>query len=343
LSLQDIVDNVVSGYMEKNPTNALVVGIVNDTTQLMLPYGQLSHQQERKPNVNTLFEIGSVTKPFSALLAFELERVGKLKLSEPITTYLPDSLNNPYLKNITIQDLLAHQSGLPKIPINVSATKTNINNPYEHYTNTHLLEFLNVFKPLKSIKKKKNTFRYSDTAYGVLGFILERVGGQAYSQLLNQYILKPLKMKNTYLNIPVFCEDNVATPYSFNQAVSENYTYQSSMEASSGLYTCASDLLTFVSVQLSKNIKVKPIYLSIEKSHQKLGKSNMKSIVMGGGWYKVSQGRRYPPLYISNGGTGGYFTYVAFDKENNTGVVVLSNSTNRVDYIGVELMTILNK
>jgi len=343
--LKNIVHDLVKKHRLENPKGALVVGLYHDTAKAIFSYGQVSHQNEQKPNRYTLFEIGSVTKPFTALLALELEREGKLQLNESITSYLPDSTDNAYLQQITLADLIAHQSGLPKTPVNLSVTKTNPNNPYEHYTNQDLLAYLNVYKPLRASKKsrmqkkEKKKFRYSDTAYGVLGFILERVSGQSYEALLQHYIFKPLQLKNTWLKLNENQKETLAAPYSFNQTPSENYSYQSSIEASSGLYTCGADLLDFMAAQMPDSLNEnEDLNLSIQKSHAALAKSNMRRIDMSSGWYKISQGRKFPPLYVSNGGTGGYFTYVAFDKENRTGVVLLSNSSNRIDHIGVELI-----
>jgi len=347
VSLKSIVDDLVKKHTAQNPKGALVIGLYNDTSKAIISYGQLSHQNEQKPNKHTLFEIGSVTKPFTALLALELEREGKLQLNEPISSYLPDSINNAYLEQITIADLITHQSGLPKTPINLSVTKTNPNNPYEHYTNQHLLAYLNVFKPLKSSKKKrkkKNKFRYSDTAYGVLGLILEQVSGQSYTQLLQHYIFKPLQLKNTCLHLNEKQKPQLALPYSFNQTPSENYSYQSSMEASSGLYACVTDLLNFLAAQMPHNLNENNLLsASLQKSHEALARSNMRQIDMSSGWYQIYQGRKFPPLFVSNGGTGGYFTYMAFDKVNRIGVVLLSNSTNRIDHIGVELFNVLSQ
>jgi len=348
VSLKSIVDDLVKPYLKEHPKGALVIGLFNDTAKAVISYGQLSHNNEQKPDKHTLFEIGSVSKPFTALLAIALEQEGKLNFSKPVSAYLPDSLTNPYLQQISVSDLIAHQSGLPKTPVNLNITKTNPNNPYEHYTNQHLLEYLHVFKPLKnrnSKRKKKKTFRYSDTAYGLLGFILEQVSGQTYDQLLNHYIFKPLQINYTGIHLEHKQKKALAKPYTFNNKPTVNYIYQSSMQASSGLYSCATDLLTFVAAQMPKSeTSGSKLYPSLQKSHVGLAKSNMKRIeVSHGGWYKISQGRKYAPLFVSNGGTGGYFTYVAFNKENHTGVVLLSNSTNRIDHLGIDLLNILSQ
>lgn len=349
VSLKNLVDDLVKPYLTEHPKGALVIGLLNDTTKAVISYGQLSHTTEQKPDKHTLFEIGSATKPFTALLAIALEQEGKLNLNESISTYLPDSLNNPHLQQITVNDLIAHQSGLPKTPINLNITKTNPNNPYEHYTNQHLLEYLQVFKPLKPTRKrifkrkKKHAFRYSDTAYGVLGLILEQVSGKNYAQLLNHYIFKPLDINYTCLSKQEL-KQALALPYTFNKTPTSNYTYQSNMQASTGLYSCASDLLTFLDAQMPQSkLNGNELALSLQKSHIALASSNMKRIDISAGWYKVNQGKKYPPLFVSNGGTGGYFTYMAFNKVNRTGVVLLSNSTNRIDHIGIELLNILSQ
>ncbi len=351
VSLKNIVDDLVQAHIKNNPKGALVVGLLNDTAKAVISYGQLSHHNEQKPDKHSLFEIGSVTKPFTALLVLILEQQGKLDLEEPISTYLPDSLNNPYLQQIKIIDLIAHQSGLPKTPVNLNVTKTNPDNPYEHYTNTHLLEYLQVFKPLKSSKKikakrkQKKSFRYSDTGFGVLGLILETVSGQPYAELLNHYIFTPLQISNTCLQTNNQQKQQLSSPYTFNQLPTANYSYQSSMQASSGLYSCVDDLLTFVAAQmpLSSNLQAQNLYSLSQKSHEALAKSNMKGIDISSGWYKLNRGRKYPPIYVSNGGTGGYFTYIAFNKQSLTGVVLLSNSSVRIDQIGNELLSVLNQ
>jgi len=178
-------------------------------------------------------------------------------------------------------------------------------------------------------------------AYGVLGMILEKVGGRPFNTLLRQHVLKPLALSNSHLILNGTKQELLALPFTFNGSPTSKYSYKSSMEASSGLYSCAADLLDFIELQI-KDQPDFPLSESVKKSHGVLSKTNMKRISMTYGWHKISRGRKYPPVYVHNGGTGGYFTYLAFIKETRTGVVILSNSSNRVDLIGVELIELLN-
>lgn len=339
-SLKSIVNEIVANYLNQPGNVGLVIGLLNDTSTAYLSYGLTEIGGYQKPDKNTLFEIGSLTKPFTALLALELARKNKLNLNDSITKHLPDSLTNEHLKKISLNNLLLHTAQLPRKPFNLSLTGGNNNNPYKNYTNQHLLEYLNVFKPVK--RKKKQSFKYSNLGYGALGLSLQQAGSASYKRLLNQYVIETLNLKNTFLQIPGNKKVNLAQPYSFNGLPTENYTYSSAMEASSGLYSCAEDLITLIKKQIQSG-PANSIASSLQKCLEPQQKTNLKRTYVTYAWTYVDRGKRLPPVYIYNGGTAGYRAYVAFVKENNTGVVVLSNSANRVDEIAITLIQLLNQ
>ena len=339
-NLKSIVDEVVAKYINQPSNVGLVVGLLNDTSTAFFSYGLTEVEGFEKPNKNTLFEIGSLTKPFTALLALELERKNILNLNDSITKHLPDSLTNEHLKKITLNNLLLHTAQLPRKPFNLSLTGGNNDNPYKNYTNQHLQEYLNVFKPIKH--KKKQSFKYSNLGYGVLGLTLQNAGNAQYEKLLNQHVIKSLNLKNTFFNLPEKKKANLAKPHSFNGAVTENYTYSSTMQASSGLYSCAEDLVTLLQKQLQSG-PVNSIATSLQKCLAPQQKTNLKRTYVTYAWNYIDRGKRLAPVYIYNGGTAGYRTYIAFVEENTTGVVVLSNSANRVDEIAVTLIQLLNQ
>jgi len=339
-TLKSIVNEVVAKYLDQPGNVGLVIGLLNDSSTAYLSYGLTEINGFQKPDKNTLFEIGSLTKPFTALLALELERKSKLNLNDSITRHLPDSLNNEHLKKITLNNLLLHSAQLPRKPFNLSLTGGNNNNPYKKYTNQHLLEYLNVFKPIK--RKKKQEFKYSNLGYGVLGLALQSAGNAPYNNLINKHIIQPLNLKNTFLKVPQNKKTNIAKPHSFNGNPTENYTYNSVMEASSGLYSCAEDLVGLIKKQIQSE-SATGIATSLQKCLEPLQKTNSKHTYVTYAWNYVDRGRRLPPVYIYNGGTAGYRAYIAFIKETQTGVVVLSNSANQVDEIAVTLIQLLNQ
>jgi len=338
-TLESQVNEIVNRYLSQPGNVGLVVGLLNDTSTVYLSYGLMEANGFKKPDKNTLFEIGSITKPFTALLALELERKNKLNLNDTITQYLPDSLTNEHLKNITLKKLLLHTAQLPLKPFNLSLTSGNNNNPYKNYTNQHLLEYLNVFKPIK--RKKKLSFKTSNLGYGVLGLAMQKATGKPFKNLLAKHVIKPLTLKNTYLKIPENKKPNLAKPHSFNGKPTENYTYKSTMHASSGLYSCAEDLITLVKKQIQGG-PASSISVSLQKCLNPQQKTNLKHYSVTYGWYHIYRGKRLPPVYIYIGGTAGYSSYIAFIKETGTAVVVLSNSANPVDEIAARLIQLLN-
>jgi len=339
-TLKSLVNEVVAKYLNQPGNVGLVIGLLNDSSTAYLSYGLTEVNGFQKPDKNTLFEIGSLTKPFTALLALELERKNKLSLQDSITKHLPDSLTNEHLKKITLNNLILHTAQLPRKPFNLSLTGGNNNNPYENYTNQHLLEYLDVFKPFKP--KKKQEFKYSNFGYGVLGLTLQNAGNASYKNLINKHIIQPLKLKNTFLKVPGNKKVNLAKPHSFNGSLTENYTYNSTMEASSGLFSCAEDLIILLKRQIQSESN-NGLANSIQKCLEPQQKTNSKHTYITYAWNYVDRGRRLPPVYIYNGGTAGYRAYIAFIKETQTGVVVLSNSANQVDEIAVTLIQLLNQ
>src|SRR5690606_4907143 len=107
-------------------------------------YGETEKGNKQLPDENTLFEIGSVSKTFTATLLAYLAQTQQISLDDPITQYLPDSIAvNPDLQRITLEQLANHTSGLPRMPDNLDTTETgNSLDPYSGYTKEQLYAYL---------------------------------------------------------------------------------------------------------------------------------------------------------------------------------------------------------
>jgi len=336
-SLETIVNEIISEYITEPGNIGLVVGLLDDTSKVSIGYGKMAADEELRPDGNSFFEIGSITKPLTALTAIEMEKAGIINFSDAISKYLPDSLNNEFLANISINNLISHQAGFPRKPYNLSLTITDEEDPYANYTESDLLNYLSVFKPIKSRKKKRALFKYSNLGYGILSLVLANAANQSYEKLVQQYVLKPLSLNSTKIKLSQRDSLRMVTPHNFKGEPTPIYSYQS-MEGSSALKSTANDLLSFMDLNIKENATV-----NLKQSHQKQVETNLKRIYMAYGWHIIDRGKRFPPVITHNGGTGGCRSYVAFIKETKTGVVVLSNSANRVDEIGIELLELLNQ
>ncbi|QTD39085.1 beta-lactamase family protein [Polaribacter batillariae] len=165
---------------------------------------------------HSLFNIGSATKTFTAILILQEKEKGNLKLSDSIGTYLKPIKNVD--NSLTIQQLLTHESGLDEV-IGKNIVEIFFAKEDAVYQE-NLLQ-----KIEKNNPKMVGKFNYCNTNYFLLGKILEKITDQSYFDILRERIIEPLQLKNThpYLhkNLP-----NLATPYHENKDVSEYLDYQ---------------------------------------------------------------------------------------------------------------------
>ena len=144
------VDSVARSYIQKSNTVGLRIGIIQNGKISTYGYGETVKGTGKIPNDDNFFELGSITKTFTAiLLAYDVE-AGKVKLTDPIIKFLPDSVaENPELRSITLLNLVNHTSGLERIPDNLIPNATDPRNPYKDYNLKLLYQYLRTCK-LKS-------------------------------------------------------------------------------------------------------------------------------------------------------------------------------------------------
>ena len=150
-----------------------------------------------KLNENSVFDLGSIGKQFTAMAIVILKEQGKLNYDDKITKYLPELLA---YSNLSIRNLLNHTGGLPDV-----LKLTNDPDANEYYsanlvgktlTNNDVITFFSKYKP--KLKFEPNTrFEYSNTGYAFLASIIEKISGLTYAEYLDKVIFKPLKMNNT--------------------------------------------------------------------------------------------------------------------------------------------------
>jgi CubicO group peptidase (beta-lactamase class C family) len=178
--------------------NGAVIVEFNGEKKFSRGFGESDKEKQIKNSPNTIFDIGSVTKQFTAAAILKLEMEGKLSTEDKISKYFQ---NVPADKaHITIHDLLRHQSGL-------------ISNVGKDFEKTGEEEFLN--KVLTSgLKFEAGTrFSYSNIGYSLLGMIIEKVSAQSYETYLYENLWKPAQMEMTGYTRPEFDTHLIAIGY----------------------------------------------------------------------------------------------------------------------------------
>ena len=179
-----------------------MVGVITKKAREIISYGHFDDQDPRIPNDQTVFEIGSVSKVFTCLLLSEMVLDGEVKLSDPVSKYLPATVHVPTRngKQITLLDLATHHSGLPKMPTNYTWGKVP-------YSTQDLFDFLNHYQLTRDPGEK---YEYSNLGVGLLADALALRAGKDYATLLRTRITEPLRMNRTALDLTPEMEANLS-------------------------------------------------------------------------------------------------------------------------------------
>ena len=344
--LEDIVARIVKPYLEDDNTKQLQVGIIERGYTYHYTFVGDNASNIQTSDSTTLFGIGSVTKTFTTALLAAMIADKVVKLTDPITNYLPDSITtaNLHLQKITIEQLATHTSGFPKTPRNLPLKMRDKNNPYAHYELQDTYDFLMSYKPVmnkrqaKASKKGKKVFSYSHFGMGLLAHLLENAAEKTYSKLLQQYVFNPIGLKDTGMSDDIEPSETILEGHDFsgNTLPLQHFA---SLGGSEGLYASLRDLVKFTQANM------KPIadYYFLNECFNVEKETDDKKVYTGLGWFIIERGKQHPRIYTHSGKSGGFSVYVAFVEATQTAVVVLSNSTKRVDEYGISILELINR
>ncbi len=278
----------------------------------------------------SIFEIGSITKAFTGILLADMVARGEVELADPVKKYLPsDQVKIPTHggREITLQDLATHQSGLPRMPDNFSPADPN--NPYVDYTAVEMYAFLSEHALEREIGKES---LYSNLGVGLLGHALARASGKTFENLVKERILTPLGMTSTGMTLSDPMQQRLVRGYDQAGNIAANWDFDV-LAAAGGLRSDMADMLTFMKANIGANDST--LAQAMRMSHLPIAPSGA-GMEVGLNWFTTSIGT--DRVVWHNGGTGGYRTFAGFDPDRNVGVVVLTNSTHGADDIGMHLL-----
>ena len=314
---------------EHGKSVGIAVGLIDERGSTVVGYGRLSETDERVPDGSTVFEIGSISKVFTAILLADAVERGKVGLDDPIREVLPDSVEVPTRDEteITLYHLTTHTSGLARMPDNFAPADPA--NPYVDYTVEQMYEFLS---GAELSGKPGDNAAYSNFGAGLLGHILALQAGSDYETLVRKRISGPLKMKDTVITLTPKLEERLAAGHGVALEPTLNWDFVT-LAGAGGMRSTPDDMLLFLAANLG--LTRSKISGAMEDSHRPREDFG-PGMRIGLGWLIRSGDES--TIHWHNGQTGGYNSFAGFDKRNKTGVVVLSNSTNDVMDIGFHLL-----
>jgi D-alanyl-D-alanine carboxypeptidase len=309
--LGSAVDGVAQAAMQQQGIPGMTVALSKNGTMLYLQgYGvsDLTTRQATQPGA--IFEIGSVTKQFTAALIMNLQEQGLLHVDDSISVYLPEY---SFPSAITLRMMLTHTSGLADFTNFPQLGDWVRNGVSEATVLTAVSQQPLQFPP-------GTQYSYSNTNFFALGTIIEKLTGQSYAENLNQYIIQPLGLKSTYYSLPP--AGRSATGYTNNGAglVPAILWNRSAAFAAGALSSDIYDLVVWDNALINGKV-VSPA------SFKTMTASNGFAIPGGGsyGFGLALSTFNSRPIIWHNGQIGGFTAETAVFLDSGFAVVVLTN------------------
>jgi beta-lactamase class C len=334
--IETIVKAAVEPVMQQQKIPGLAVAITVHGQPHYFNYGVASKENGNAVTENTLFEIGSVSKTFTATLAAYAQASGKLSLSDNASQVLP-ALRGSAFDNISVLQLGTYTAG--GLPLQF---------PSEADHQDKMLGYFKQWKPTDAAGTRR---QYSNPSLGLFGYLAAQSMGAPFDELMEKTLLPKLGLKHSYLKVPQDQMGLYAQGYSKDDKPVRVEPGALDSEAY-GVKTSATDLLRYVEANMNPASLEKPLQQAIAITHT--GYYTVGGMTQGLGWelynYPVKldtllagnssqmameahevqwltppQPQRDTVLINKTGSTGGFGAYVAFIPAKDIGIVILAN------------------
>ncbi|SIQ94549.1 CubicO group peptidase, beta-lactamase class C family [Alkalispirochaeta americana] len=337
-NLEAAVDAKLIQFMRKKLHLAVVVGVYRDGRSFVRGYGTVRTEAPVLPDATTAFQIGSVSKIFTATLLQTLCDEGVVSMETTLNELLGGSIPlSPAAQGVTLKQLVTHTSGFPSVPKSLELKATELagkeelmGNPYSYLGPEFVFDYLATTEGTR----KPGRFEYSNLGMGLLGHVLEHVTGRDYESLVREKVLAPLGMNETVITLTPDIEDRLTRGYTAKGEPAGIWTFAAL--AGAGAYiSSAKDMLRFIEACLGEQGSASQQFDAMRRP-QSEG-------VTGIGWMQPTFLDRFlgnRKVVWHNGMVGGYASYLSIDAETRTGVVILTNQARatRLLMLGIGLM-----
>ncbi len=307
----------------------IVLGVMEaDGSTLVVSAGEAG-QGAKTLGERSIFEIGSISKVFTATFLADMVQRGRVNLSDPVSSSLPDSVRVPSRagRDVTLIDLATHHSGLPRLPSNMAPADRS--NPYADYSVQQLYEFLSEHELTRDIGSQ---YEYSNLAVGLLGHALSRAAGTSYEEAIRRLILEPLGIDMSGIELDSEMSEWMAKGHDLQGNVVPLWDLPT-LAGAGALRSTVHDMLRFLAANTGEpKTELERAMRTTHLPREQI--SGQMSI--GLNWHIRSVGNS--TIVWHNGGTAGFRTFIGFDPAREVGVVVLTNSAHGADDIGLHLI-----
>lgn len=300
--------NAYYDLLEENDKLMGTVMLLKDGTPIYSrALGYADFSMDRKNELSSTYRLGSISKTITAILVMQAVEQGKLNLDQKLADFYPQI---PNADKITINHLLHHRTGLHSITDDKDYLKYNT----KPQTENDLLKLI-VKGPIRFEPDAK--FNYCNSNYVLLSFILEKINGKPYGQIVEAGIAKPLKLKQTYFgNDPKGKNTNRSYAYKDMTWVEETVTDMSIPMGAGGIVSTAAETAQIFEALFAGKLISEASLEQMKEMKEGYGK----------GIYTFPFNEK--TAYGHNGGIDGYNTSVGHFPEDNLTMVILANGIN---------------
>jgi cyclic peptide transporter len=318
---QDIskkIDEKVLSYMDDGDIPGLSLVVIKDGKQYIKSYGYSNVDNETKVNENTLFEIGSCSKAFTALAVMNLVEQNKLDLKANVSDYLPWFKVNykDEVVNITVEQLLHHTTGIPWNTISLIPEST---------ADDALEQTVKKLIGVELSEKPGEAYEYATIHYDVLALLIQEITKTPFETYIQKNVITPLNLENTTIGIP---KDSLKLSQGYKIGFFKARAYDAPRykgnNAAGYVFSNATDMGKWLQFQMGlSNSKLFPVAKKTQERDKTVALHGMSAYAMG--WEVSLDGENE----IHHSGMNPNFAaQIVFRPEENLGVAVLANSNS---------------
>lgn len=294
--------------------------------------GRLAVNDARRVGLQTLFEIGSITKGFTGIVLADLVLRGVVSLDDPVQRHLPPGWTVPSFQDhvITLRDLATHTSGLPRMP--TAFAPVDIEDPYAAMNDDSLRIHVANSPPTRA----PGTYAYSNLGMALLGRVVAHASGISWWQLVQTRVLEPLAMRDAWVDVPAPVANRMAAGHTPGLVVTPRWHFDA--YAPAGAIVTTAPTLSALLEALALPDTSTAIGRAIVLATQPLRSVGVGRDSVALGWHvQYHDGTR---IIWHNGGTGGFRSWMGAVRGERRGAIVLSNAVLPwIDATGVALVS----
>lgn len=353
------IDLMANEYISAKQNHGLIIGLVYKGQKKVFVYGETRKGNKQLPNEQSIFEIGELSGLFTTTLLARKCMEGDLSFDTPLSALMPpgqgllvyQKLNcGPVWPNSSIYscdpksddgvipvllcNLATHTAGLPLKPRNLRGW-LHPKNPFARYKKEHLYYFLNSY-PLSFAGDFD--YNYSYVGMGLLGHALSSKDSTPFETLLESKVLQPLSFQNTAVHLNKVQQALFLDGHTKRGKLTPHWVFDV-LAPSAGLRSNMDDMMNFLSANMGVNHPEWSYTFSLAHTpRNKIREKELLDSEAALGWLVSPIPGVQEEVIWQKGSTGGFSSYIGILKQSGVGVVILSNSANPVNQMGVQLL-----